>query len=224
MQYLYWRVATGLNDKVEISFMLVGHTKFAPDWCFGLLKQKFRRTKVGCLDDIVRVVNDSAKVNYAELVGREDGTVLVPQYDWAEYFTPFFKRQGFKGIKSLHHLVFSRTTPGYVVVREYNDSPEKKLKILSDEYLHWVPSSSELPPVIDPPGLSQERKEYLFREFCPPHCRDIVCPDPNISNSTPTVPPTQPSLPTPSTLSPSHPCSPTPLSQPPAQKRRRRAH
>ena len=132
---------------VEISFLLVGHTKFAPDWCFSLLKQKFRRTKVGCLEDIVRVVNDSAKENYAELVGREDGTVLVPQYNWAEYFTPFFKRQGFKGIESLHH---SRTTPGYVVVREYSDSPEKKLKILSDEYLHWVPSSSELrqsPPV-----------------------------------------------------------------------------
>jgi hypothetical protein len=55
-----WRVMTGLN---EISFTLVGHTKFTPDWCFGLLKQKFGRTKVGCLQDIGRVVNDSAAWN-----------------------------------------------------------------------------------------------------------------------------------------------------------------
>ena len=45
MQYLAWRVMTGLNKRIEISFMMVGHTKFAPDWCFGLLKQRFRRTK-----------------------------------------------------------------------------------------------------------------------------------------------------------------------------------
>lgn len=40
MQYLAWRVRSGLNKRVEISFLLVGHTKFAPDWSFGLLKQK----------------------------------------------------------------------------------------------------------------------------------------------------------------------------------------
>ena len=32
MQYLVWRVLTGLNTKIEMSFMVVGHTKFAPDW------------------------------------------------------------------------------------------------------------------------------------------------------------------------------------------------
>ena len=52
MQYLAWRVLAGLSMKVEISFMLVGHTKFAPDWCFGLLKQKYHRTPVGCLADL----------------------------------------------------------------------------------------------------------------------------------------------------------------------------
>lgn len=37
-----------------------GHTKFSPDWCFGLLKKKYRRTKVDGLTDLVSVVNDSA--------------------------------------------------------------------------------------------------------------------------------------------------------------------
>ena len=42
VQYLVWRVIAGLNETVEHSFMLVGHTKFAPDRFFGLLKRLYR--------------------------------------------------------------------------------------------------------------------------------------------------------------------------------------
>jgi hypothetical protein len=63
MQYLAWRVLVGLNKAITISFLVVGHTKFAPDWCFGLLKQKFRKSKVDCLADLVKVAQASAEVN-----------------------------------------------------------------------------------------------------------------------------------------------------------------
>jgi len=43
---------------ITMSFLIVGHTKFAPDWAFRLLKQRFR---VDCLDDLVRVVEGSAE-------------------------------------------------------------------------------------------------------------------------------------------------------------------
>jgi hypothetical protein len=112
MQYLLWRMMAGLNNKVEISFMLVGHTKFAPDWAFGLLKQTFKRTAVGCLDDMVRVVEQSASINHAQLVGKEDGTVLVEQYDWAAFFDQYFRRNAFDGIKSFHHLIFTKDKHG----------------------------------------------------------------------------------------------------------------
>ena len=48
--------------------MIVGHTKFSPDWCFGLLKQKLRRTAVNCLADLVDVVEKSANVNHYHTV------------------------------------------------------------------------------------------------------------------------------------------------------------
>ena len=38
MQYLMWRTMTGKNESVQISFMIVGHTKFAPGRFFGLIK------------------------------------------------------------------------------------------------------------------------------------------------------------------------------------------
>ena len=36
--YLAWHVMTGRNTQITLSFLVVGHTKFSPDWCFGLLK------------------------------------------------------------------------------------------------------------------------------------------------------------------------------------------
>ena len=99
MQYLAWRVLVGLHKTITISFLIVGHTKFAPDWCFGLLKQKFRKTKVDCLDDIAKVVQGSAEVNEVQLVATQEGEVLVPIYNWADFFHSPFNQSALKGIK-----------------------------------------------------------------------------------------------------------------------------
>ena len=156
----------GLNDNITVSFLIIRHTKFAPDWCFGLLKRAFRRTKVGCFDDIVQVV-ESAEVNDAQLVGAQDGTVIVPTYNWADYFDPFFKQAAFKGIKLMHHMRFSKTHHGKVLVKNSVDSQEREISLLRDPT--WSPDKKELPPIIPPPGLSLERRKCLFekiQDFC----------------------------------------------------------
>jgi hypothetical protein len=213
MQYLTWRVMAGLNQRVEISFMMVGHTKFAPDWAFGLLKQKFRRTQVGCLDDLVRVVEESASINHAQLVGKENGEVIVKQYDWASSFRKFFKRKAFEGIKSLHHLVFSSSSPGVVKVRKETDGEVETIHVLSKAGMNWKPSPHVLPDQIVPPGLSRERQTYLYekiREFVPDGSKDKVCPKP-LHHGTPI-----------STACPYIGQSPTPSPSPsPLPKRRR---
>ena len=84
LQYLAWRVMVGLHQSVTMSF-LVGHTKFAPDWCFGLFKQWFRRTFISSLQEIADVVESSAHVNTAQLVGTQNGEVVVPVYDWSQF-------------------------------------------------------------------------------------------------------------------------------------------
>ncbi len=37
--YLCWRTLYRRHSTIAIHFLITGHTKFAPDWCFGLLKQ-----------------------------------------------------------------------------------------------------------------------------------------------------------------------------------------
>ena len=71
--YYLWRVNNGLQSSINYDFLLPGHTKFAPDWCFGLVKQKTRRTFISSLFDIAWAVEESASVSVAEFVGLHNG-------------------------------------------------------------------------------------------------------------------------------------------------------
>ena len=89
MYYLMWRVMASLDNelsKATITFFPVGHTKFAPDWCFGLIRQCFRRIKIIELDDTANCANLSSAVSVPQLVGSLDGTVFLPMYNWNELF------------------------------------------------------------------------------------------------------------------------------------------
>ena len=65
--------------------------------------------KMGCLDDIVRVVNESASPNVSQLVGSQSGDVMVPMYDWSSYFEDKTLNMSLKGITQMHHFHFSRS-------------------------------------------------------------------------------------------------------------------
>jgi hypothetical protein len=100
--YFAWRVAKGLHKNVTINFLIAGHTKFSPDWCFGLLKRNFRRHAVPSLSVLEDVANKSSHVNIAQVVGWEDGTTVVPVHDWQTYFHGACKP--IPGIKKYHHF------------------------------------------------------------------------------------------------------------------------
>ena len=177
MQYLAWRVLTGLHRKVTMSFMLVGHTKFAPDWCFGLFKQRYRRTFVSSLKDVAEVVNASADVNVAQLVGTQSGEPVVTKYDWATFLGQHFKNV--PHLKTFHHFSFSSEMPGVVTMKQFSDSVGVSFTMLDDE--EWCAGADELPPVIKPVGFSPTRQWYLYRqirEFCRDGTEDLTCPKP----------------------------------------------
>ena len=100
--YLAWRVASGLHRSMTLNFLIAGHTKLAPDWCFGLLKKAFRRTELPALSMLEEVVNTTSSVNVAQITGREDGTVDIPVFDWQIFFNGSCKP--ILGIKKYHHF------------------------------------------------------------------------------------------------------------------------
>ena len=92
-----WRVLVGLHKKMTIPFLPAGHTKFSS---VGLLKQRFRRCQVNCLEDLVQVVNESAVVNKAQLVGTQSGESVVPIFDWTTFLSTYMTKIPFNHQKN----------------------------------------------------------------------------------------------------------------------------
>ena len=177
LQYLAWRGLTKRHTKITLSFLVVGHTKFSPDWCFGLFKRLYRRSKVGSLKDIATVVNKSAHCNFAQLASK-DGTSIVPVYDWTDFFASYMKR--IKGIKSFHHSSFESSKPGVVCIQQQQDKPKHSLDLRK---AGWMALTTSFPQVIHAKGLSPERQWYLhdhIRPFCPEEDQDVTCPVPDV--------------------------------------------
>ena len=102
--YLAWRVMHKLHAEITLNFLITGHTKFAPDWCFGLVKQLFRKTRVCSLSELAQVVQDSTvtKMNVPQLVMNEKQEILVDHYNWQTFLEPYM--QALHGIKKFHHF------------------------------------------------------------------------------------------------------------------------
>ncbi|XP_062566358.1 uncharacterized protein LOC134228694 [Saccostrea cucullata] len=56
-----WRVLVGLHATVEYSMMVAGHTKFDPDWNFGVRKVKWRSSTAETMNDIADTVRHSSR-------------------------------------------------------------------------------------------------------------------------------------------------------------------
>ena len=108
------------------------------------------------LEVLARVVDDSAACSVCQLVGAQDGRVLVPARDWAGFLSSYFCR--LDGIKKYRHFRFEWNHPGAVFLRKTAVAEEEKRKLLR---VACKPSVVDKPPSIIPQGLSYERKKYL---------------------------------------------------------------
>ncbi|ELT93651.1 hypothetical protein CAPTEDRAFT_198796 [Capitella teleta] len=70
------------HQSITLNFLVAGLTNFAPVWCFGLVKQTFRRNAVSSLKCMEQVVEGSAVCNTAKLVGSESGETYVLVKNW----------------------------------------------------------------------------------------------------------------------------------------------
>lgn len=182
--YCAWRVMTGQHRTICLNFMPPGHTKFSPDWCFGLLKRAFRRSEVHCLEDLCRVVEASTpekRVNRAQVVKDEaqDAQPQVTSYDWHTFFQEAHFRT-LPGIKKIGHFRFSADMPGYVLHRETLADAEVAFQMVTnvEDTLTDMP---DMPPIVPPPGLSRERQAYLYeniRQFVKDEAKDVLTPVP----------------------------------------------
>ena len=176
--YLAWRIMVGLHQSCMYSFLIVDHTKFACDWCFELLKQSFKKSFVSSLYEFAAVVGTStvSGVNVAQLCSLHDGSTIVPVYDWVSFLSPFFKK--FPNIKKYQHFRFKGERPGVICYKQFSDGTEESFSLLRKE--DSLPPSN-LPVPLEPKGLDQQWKLYLYneiRQFCKEGTEDLIAPKP----------------------------------------------
>ena len=98
--------------------------------------------------------------------------------DWDQKLNGLFRPV--RGIRSHQH--FQLENSGDVIAKISCDSEqETRIPLLKHGVTTERVKQAELPTVITPPGISQERKIYLFELIQPhdwPEFRDITCPHP----------------------------------------------
>ena len=94
-----WRTLVGLNDKIMLSFMGVGHTRCMVDACFGLLKERYRASDCDTMAELKATVELSAKCNSVQLFQWE-------WREWDKFLASSFKP--FPGIRQICHFQFSK--------------------------------------------------------------------------------------------------------------------
>ena len=179
MQYMCWRTLTGKSCNVKLSFMIAGHTKFAPDRFFGLLKKSYRRTSVSSLPEVENMVSASsiAGKNIPQVTVDSSGKRQVIWYDWHDFLSQHFNT--IPRISNYHSFRFDSKFPGKVYLKQYSTSLEEVFTIINDVNAF---DSLEMPEAIVPPGMSFQRQVYLYekiRQFCSSEeAAELTCPKP----------------------------------------------
>jgi len=185
LHYLLYRTFVGLHDKIRLSFMMVGHTKFAPDGYFGLIKFRYRRSKVYTYDQLVDVIERSSGNvhNLCQRYRNDTGTRNFEYRDWSKWLSKYFKN--LPNITKYHHFSIDKNRPGVVITKEAIDGPEERHELLKAKFPYNNHKRPRFPQSLIPLGLSSERSWYLYetiREHIPSlKEKDETCPLPCVA-------------------------------------------
>ena len=184
IQYLCLRTLRGLNANIELSFMLPYHTRFGPDWCFGLIKIKHKHSYVSSISQLAEVVLTSTtkSINIPQLISEPSSdNTLVPVRAWKSFLENYFRK--IPNLTRYQHFRLSSSDPGRVFIRQFPSSAEFSFSIIKDQDKLQAVLTTD-PELISRQGLSAERAWHLY-ENVRRHCdgnihTDSTCPKPSV--------------------------------------------
>ena len=89
--------------------MLPYHTRFGPDWCFGLIKMKYKHSYVSSISQLAEVVliSTTKPINIPQLISEPcSDKTLVPVHAWKVFLEPASER--YQTLPSIIIFVFLR--------------------------------------------------------------------------------------------------------------------
>jgi hypothetical protein len=182
-------VSSGKIDHVHISFMIAGHTKFAPDRLFSAIGSAYKAADVFTIDDLKTLCDRSASTHV------EKGDQV---FTWRECLGE--KYSDLPGIRKFHDFLIVKTHDGNVLMKvrdwcfegEWKPSP---LHVRNDS-VEGIPTVSYQPHSLTTEKLAN--MVTMYDRFIPPDQRPEYLPPlsttassstPASSSSAPRVPP-----------------------------------
>ena len=157
-------MATSKNSKISLNFLLVGHTRFAPDRIFGLIKMKYEKADIDTFRDFVLCVVGASPSGVSLAVPTHNPITKVKHVKWNRWDA--FLHQFYDPLPHItryHHFTFREEEITDVGCQTFADAPIQLIKIMRIN-----PANNENgPEEIPPKGLSSQRQWYLYRELRP---------------------------------------------------------
>lgn len=177
---------SGLHNKIELSFLVVGHTKFSPDGYFGLIRHRYRRSKVYTYEQLAKVVEKSSENghNICQRYNHNNEKSEIVYRNWSSWLAQYFKT--IPNITSYHYFRIDHNERGIVAKKKEMDSKEVKIPLLKEEFpFNRKNLAQNLPERLIPKDLTAERQWYLYKQIrthIPDEKdKDETCPKPKIA-------------------------------------------
>lgn len=155
-------MATDKNKKISINFLLVGHTRFAPDRIFGLIKTRYKKANIDTFRDFVHCVVEASPSGFSLAVPTYNPVTKIKYVKWYQWDT--FLQQYYTSLPNITRYHYFTFTYGMdVECKEFADSNVKLVKVLK---IGAAIRSDALPNEIIQ-GLSLKRQWYLYKELRP---------------------------------------------------------
>ena len=176
-------IEMGWVKKVNLIFLIKGHTKNACDRNFNLLKSEWRKRDIFTMDQTFEVLNMSDNVEAINVAGCFR--------DWDKMYEKYYRKPESGTILMNHVFSFEYTTNKLqvnMVTQEYNNSEgyyTQQLVKKPQNMTHAIRRLSLLydrPETISDPGLPAIKHVDLFtkwRQIVPFEFKDITCPEPS---------------------------------------------
>lgn len=171
----------GLYKKINIAFLVAGHTKNICDRLFNLLKLVYRKCNIYSFEQLINVLNEADDVT-AVRTGPSDF------FDWDTFEDTIYRQLTTGTVTRSHMFLFDNQKPGILRTQDtaedsshWNEQQlvkrmnrETRASIIKDYKTHLK--------VLEPPGIKPIKQWELWhkwRPFIPAPFQDSLCPKPS---------------------------------------------
>ena len=126
------------------------------DGGFGLLKQQYRKSDIDTVEQLTTAINDSCHFNQAV-------TFTWQWRQWNTYLSQFFNPV--RNITKYQNFHFSAEHPGKVQVSGSSTLEDTTVTVLKPGVDLSLLTADNLPPILEPAGLTHARADFFFFFF-----------------------------------------------------------